>query len=484
MRRLRAQSKWELRSEELNGRQYIVVPVVPLATGVHVGMDGQATYYPADELATAVTYNNGRPVVIYHPEASANDPTVLQERGVGMLYNLRFDDGKWRADAWFDVERMEAVSPGLLDRIKAGELIEVSSGVYGRFEAAAGTWNGETYEVVAHTIVLDHLAILPAATGACSVADGCGIHANKSMAENNVTTIPEGTVIDKIKALFGFQGTAEERARNAARMKRQIDLLEMSLDDLWPAVYKAVSGLDNTSWSHWVREVYDSYVIYEATTTNPNEGEGPKTILYKRSYTKNDDLSVSLGDDTQEVKEQREYVPVNNEETQKQNCQCDKEKKDMQKEQKVKALIACERTKWAPEDEQFLMGLTDDQLDKMTVDPPKEEPKAEPPKVNEEKPEPEQKQTFADLLANAAPEDREMWARFQERAKAEKARLIGEIRANAACQFSEEELGGKSISDLQKIAGLAKPRDYSGSSAAPTQNAEPPMPPPLFEVKK
>ena len=123
-----------IRREELNGRQYIVVPMVMILEGVHVGSQGPV-YYSLDELAKTPKQWNMKPIVIEH-------------------------------------------------RLP----MEVSTGLFSELVMESGTWNGEEYKGKIINIRADHLAILPKKQGACSLSDGAGLLINQSYANNDSNT--------------------------------------------------------------------------------------------------------------------------------------------------------------------------------------------------------------------------------------------------------------------------------------------------------
>lgn len=168
---------------EWNKKEYIVVPVVMMVEGVHHGSRGPV-YHNPDELGRIEASWNGIPVTISHPIndeqqfISANSPNVLEKYSVGTIFNTHLEDGKLKAEAWLDVQRLTAVSPETLDKVRKGEIIEVSVGIFNDEDEVEGDWNNEHYIAVAKNYRPDHLALLPGEVGACSVADGCGVRVN------------------------------------------------------------------------------------------------------------------------------------------------------------------------------------------------------------------------------------------------------------------------------------------------------------------
>lgn len=169
------------RREELNGKTYTVVPMVLLTEGVHAGSDGPM-YYPREELAKTPAIWNMKPVVVYHPAAgeSATDPDVARRRQVGMVMNAHWRDGKLRAEAWLEDMRVAAVDARIATSLSQNQTVEISTGLFTDRVYAPGRWGKEYFDYVATNYRPDHVAILPDTTGACSVADGCGLLRNNA----------------------------------------------------------------------------------------------------------------------------------------------------------------------------------------------------------------------------------------------------------------------------------------------------------------
>lgn len=165
------------RREQLDGREYLVVPAVAIRAGVLNGY-----YAPAEEIAAYVDAWNGRPFTLRHPEdgtgyISANSPTVLQKSGLGFLFNSRMDGDRLHCELWVDVAKAQALGGdalAVLQRFEAGEPTEVSTGYFCDIEETAGVLDGKPYAGIQRNIRPDHIAALPGEVGACSWRDGCG----------------------------------------------------------------------------------------------------------------------------------------------------------------------------------------------------------------------------------------------------------------------------------------------------------------------
>ena len=91
-----------IRSETLDGKRHIVVPVVMMVEGVHNGSQGPLLHL-AEELGRFPGAWNGIPVTIQHPQdgdmfVSANSPNIINSQVVGRVFNTRFEDGKLKGE--------------------------------------------------------------------------------------------------------------------------------------------------------------------------------------------------------------------------------------------------------------------------------------------------------------------------------------------------------------------------------------------------
>jgi hypothetical protein len=180
------------RLAKMLGRAYYVVPMTTIVPGVLNGSKGPL-YYPPEEVSKNPSAWDGIPLLVYHPTSNGrpvrgNDPDVIADSGIGTVYRTRFQDGRLRSEGWFDIEatrnydkRLQAAGkPAILPRLERGEPIELSTGLYtDNTPAANGARDpkrNKPYSFIARNYRPDHLAILPDQRGACSVADGCGVH--------------------------------------------------------------------------------------------------------------------------------------------------------------------------------------------------------------------------------------------------------------------------------------------------------------------
>jgi hypothetical protein len=167
---------------QLEGRPHYVVPTVMIVAGVHAGSEGPVLY-TADCLAQSVPLWNGKPIIVYHAglygNSAAADPSVFNKQKVGTLFNTRWDGHRLWAESWIDTERVGQVDERVLEAIRTGRTLEVSTGMAIAFDDGQPAEVGER---AALQLFPDHLAILPDKRGACSVLDGAGLFCGGSRA--------------------------------------------------------------------------------------------------------------------------------------------------------------------------------------------------------------------------------------------------------------------------------------------------------------
>jgi hypothetical protein len=463
------------RTEQWEGREYRVFPVVALKEGVHRGSDG-SLFYPEEELEKFAEAWNGRPVPIFHPTAmdgrpvSSNQPAVIATQSVGYTFNFFYDRTlkALKGELWIDVGKAEQVHPGILAQM--AQKMEVSTGLFSEMDAAPGAWNGEPYDAVARNYRPDHVALLPGGRGACSWGDGCGVRAN---AQDGGEGQPGGQV-------SGLSARLKDMAYSAMGILLALGKKPagMSLEDVRSEVHKIVNSYDNPQWINFLRAVYDDSFVYLAEPINGNQPMSPgspprQARLYRQEYKWDAGKPVTTGDPT-EVKEETRYVPVaaNTVPAGADQSNQAKEDKPMANEtkpcceEKVQMLIEHEGTRFEEKDREWLLSLNAEQIDRLI---PVEKPAAAPA------PKPEATaaavavaatanagKSVDQYIADAPPEMRGMLANAFREYQGKKATLVADLVANKNCRFTKEQLEGMETEALQNLTDLAK-----GAAVAP-----------------
>lgn len=204
-----------IRRERVNGREYLVAPMTLIQPNTILPGSQGAGFYPASENRRSAEAWNGMPLLINHPApvdgrgVSAQHPGVIDKQGVGVARNVRADaSGKLQGEAWFDVERTRKVDQRVLDKLQSGEPIELSTGLFLDKEPAPP---GARYAWVGRNYRPDHVAILPDQLGACSVADGCGVLANKH--KHRCLCKPKGRTMSETHAFVLYNAKWDTEAR-------------------------------------------------------------------------------------------------------------------------------------------------------------------------------------------------------------------------------------------------------------------------------
>ncbi len=474
------------REETFEGRQYLIHPVTMLMEGVHEG-NGGPLLYRANDIEAATQFWNGVPLCLYHPQdkegnlVSANSPEMLEQFGVGSVYNSYWDNGL-KGEIWTDIEKANKVDPQLVGMIKSPDFeLQVSTGLYHGTLGEAGTWNDISYNDEAISHIPDHLSLLPGKEGACSWQDGCGVRANENIVEEKVTAeIPV-----KVNVTYNHdEEEGEQFAKDFISNFKQslliklkndgIKINEISHGDLNGKLRTELVRLrkqPNSNTYHYLEETYDDYFIYEV------EDEKGSRRYYKQKYTVDSEKDeVIFLDDPIEVKKVTEYKPITDNE--KEVIMPDKEEKKCC-EELIDSLVANEKTQFTDEDKVWLADMTQDQLEKLVPvvneKPEEEETKPEAvvdpivdPTVNQEPDkEPEKVATLEELLANAAPNLKEGIESAVKAHEEKKAKMIDAIVANKRNAFDKADLEGRHIDEITKLIALAHVEpDFSGQAGS------------------
>ena len=431
-----------VRYDRMEGRDYLVAPMVMITEGVHNGSGG-SLYYPKEELQKTPEVWNYKPVVVYHPTmngvgVSACDPTIISSRKVGVIMNTKYDkeSGKLRAEAWLEKDRVQEVDDRILASLENNEIMELSTGLFTDNERTDGEWQGERYTHVARNYRPDHLALLPDKVGACSVADGAGLLQLNAEQKSSLEVA--------IQNEFGQETILKEIVTSQVICQNGDDLFQVDC-----------SFEDNT------------FLINADSRVNVN-GDGLKDGQV------GDTVPVTIGES------------------------------EMAKTEIVDGLIDNDATSFSEEDREQLLELNEELLQKIepVVNDDPEEPAAEEDDsveeeaVAEEAPAEEAAEeaeevvdnnsdalTVEEYIANAPEGIRDMLKAGLAAHQRDRQDLIDVVVANEKNIFSEAQLNSKSIDELQGLAALAGVEEepvanaaapsYAGAAApAPVRNAK------------
>lgn len=488
----------KIRTAVYQEREHVVIPVVALMEGVIWPVNASSPeFVPAEELALAPAGWNGRPCMPDHPadgaaRISANNPMVLEKYKFGEVFNAEYKDKKLVMEAWLDPQRAEAVGPLALDvirRARAGEMVEVSVGVFIVTEEKTGEYNGKPYKAIWHNIVPDHLALLPSGTiGACSNDMGCGapraasVHVVKDNTYELVHVHRAASAAETPKKTLTEWIREKMRVRGAAQGLSDNDLRQM-LNTAVQGIEPGFQGVENV-FPEDGTFVYGCYI----------EGQG--FSLYERSY-KLKGGEVSVSDKRKSVEPITTYEEVKSAES-RAACGCnggtennaggssmktrkervaDYVKKLRLKNPKPEVLSAYE----AMPEEQFA-ALETAEIEEVapaaattpapaaTTTPTPEEVAAAAQRAAAaaEAAKPKTK-TEEEYLAEMPESMRSVFVEHRAAQQARKSELVGKLKT-AQAEYTEEQLNAMPIADLEKVARLLKaggvPIDYTPMTVA------------------
>ena len=537
---LRLALKGTTRTDTYEGRDYLVVPVVALVEGViHAVNAPTPELVLAEEFTFAADAWNGRPVMFDHPiingeQVSANSPDILAKSGIGLIFNTKVSNKQLEMEAWLDSTKIADLGGDIADvetRVKAGETLEISVGAFVKTEPTSGVKNGQAYEGIWRNIVPDHLAFLPAgATGACSVAMGCGasraaayITTAKGFKEVDAT-VKRRSLRERLVALLPMRQAVAGWSQNDIRDEirealKSIEPLYQYIEDVWEedgyVVYSVWSAVEGGTLS------FDAY----GYPVDPY-----RTKMYHRDFTMTTEGEVTFTDTRFEVETVISFEPVTATGTEPratQSCQhcggsaaTQHDGDGMDKKERIATLMAHAHN--PIKEEAALMALTDDGLkaleasckkakeadekriiaasDARTAEEKQKDELLEKLKTCTQKVyseadlkamKVEELQKVADLVTAAsaqpevaseedwmksAPENvRSMVLRFQTAEQKQKDELIASLKT-AQKVYSEDELKKLNVEELQRIATLSNvetaPVDFSARASARAESGD------------
>lgn len=297
-----------VRRETYMGREHYVVPAVLVRSKILQNNLGR-TFLPAEDITPEwAELANGTPAVADHPGASARQPDVMNKLGVGFIYRARAQNGALKADVFLDPARVGDVADlqVVLDKLDAGEKVEVSTGFPVTVDATPGVHNGSEYDVVIHPAGFDHLAVFAEAIGACSVEDGCGLAANRSEGcgcehvedppDTDPSTVARHSAwhgfFVKAARFLGWLPAENESDEDRRSMLRSALIERFGADDRWLFVDSVFSD--------------DGQVVFEVESRS-----GGESGLFRADYEIDESGAVTLGEPV-EVRRVTTFEPVAN----------------------------------------------------------------------------------------------------------------------------------------------------------------------------
>lgn len=497
-------------TKTLDGVSYLVFPVISMVgdSVVWPANSEVPCFVPSETLQFCVESRNYRPIVMNHPHdgtsyVSACSPDILSKYQFGFIFNARFEDGKVKSEMWLDPLRAEKIqlgAPEALERLKAGEIVEVSEGDYTIEEEVSGvTSSGEAYGSKWLLAIPDHLAILPLGVeGACSVAKhGCG--GNRVMAADPGKGIYQDPSRPyEVTLSQGLRTMNENENKKLSLAQRFMGFLKgrspqdlMMKSELHAKLYNALAEVEPGLWGIDDYDTDNKVVIYSVRVIY-NEWTGVSEYFYwQRSYTVDSNENVSVGETKTQVEPFVNWKPViasdNNpdlsvsEESRNNNsnlsanetpCGCKDKSKENEampvvsekKKSLIQSLISG-KSPFTAASNKVLEEMEEATLEELDKKYKEEEVKPEATATVEA---PATPATTSDS-SNSAPatvevpaqelEDlRSMAAQYRAQQEAQKSHLIKSLLANPSVSsvYKEEDLKKKSLTDLSDLAKVCQ----------------------------
>jgi hypothetical protein len=280
-----------------SGGRYTVANVVGCVDGLV--MNGML--YPAEQLAAGAPSLEGKPAPAGHPKDDAgryisalSGNALLTSYAGAVCTNVRHEGGRTLYDVVINEAQARAHPDGarLVERLDAAmngsnaEPIHVSTGLFCKAITANGESLGKKYQRIATEIVYDHSAFLLNESGAGTPEQGVGMFLNAAGEPEQVEAVNVAEALDRRDE--GLHGWLRKLLPNSS---------DLSFEQIREGLYKSLGE------GGWVREVFARYAIW-----SDREGR-----MFRQDYTvASDGSSVAFSGTAQEVREKREYEPVNN----------------------------------------------------------------------------------------------------------------------------------------------------------------------------
>ena len=420
----------KIRTEYLDKRLHLVVPMIMLLEGVHNGR-----LYLDEDLSNAPESWNGRPIVVTHPKENGepvsvnSSPRLVEKTRIGTIFNSSYQDKKLTAEGWIDVDRAMLIAPEILNRINNSKPLELSTGLWFLEEEKEGDWNGEPYYGIARHYKPDHVAFLPNEKGACSWKDGCGVRANEvEIAEGELSL---HCIVDKLYQMVNVGDKPVNVGDSVVDTGRRL------------------------------KEVYFDYFTFVDIEGN----------LYKQDYKVNKKGDIVIKGDPEKVKKMVSYEIAHKQEF---NSSTHFVKEvGMDKKEKIDYILGTKKMGHEEKKRPGLEALSDEDLEwqyKMAenfrnckscngdVLPGKIEDKTIATNQGEAKP-----KTLQEYIKDTPAEFKDVITESVRMHNERKSLLVNAIKGNKRNRFSLEKLNAMSIDEIETLVALAQVDvDFSG----------------------
>lgn len=493
-----------VRRETLGGVEYLVAPMVAIKAGV---LNDELV--PEEEIGKYLKAWAGRPFVIGHPKAddgadvTANDPRRLAQISIGQFFPLDFKGGKLHGEIWTDIKKAKHLggdAQAVLMRLQSGTPLEVSTAYFRDLEEKAGEYEGQPYVGIARNLRPDHVAALLHTEGACSWADGCGaprVNEEGDM-EVNVRSAARTPSYDGVETTSWadvaktFQAYRDGYYKHRGNRPDDPDDIPSRVQDA-PAAMRAWIA-SKTLLGEADAELERDLLMFPVVNPSTDKlnagavravlgGRGASAKIPAGALKSAQDKARSLlenvikaDSDQSKSKLRQAFETIAN---------ALKITVGGGKMGYVESIVNDGRLGLKAEQ---LEGLDEEALKALAAFLEKV-PAEEPPETDEQEDSDEQEDTDEEPGCNEAPNVGEaMDAAFADLGGVEgvkgilaglkadadqrKAELIGKLKANAQCAFTEDRLKAMELDDLEALHRTLAPADYRGQGGGPVANTE------------
>lgn len=276
----------KFRTETLNNREHLVTDMVPIVCDSVMNQG----LYPRDEVVNTIDQMNFLPTPSSHPSVggallSAHHPVAVNAHGMGgFTRNPRLEGDKVMCEFWLDTEVANRTPDGIetIRRIKTGEPVGVSTGLTVNKEPAPE--GVEDYDWIARNMQYDHVAIL-------LNEEAAGAHVGTELVLNDA-----GVLICNAEDAVAINADHIKSSHDTMTAHDIQDELRTQARSIWP----------EELFFLWVAALFplDNTIVFNIEARADSKGEK----FVRLSFTVNDDGTVTLGSDAQEVR--RGFIDV------------------------------------------------------------------------------------------------------------------------------------------------------------------------------
>ncbi len=450
-----------VRTEELRGQEYTVIPAIGLVEGV---LQGAAS--PGPELALAEEFGDvpaawdGRPVTLDHPQrdgvfVSANRPDVFEVETVGFMFNTQLTGEKaqkLKTELWIENARMPKAE---MDRLMSGKEIEVSTGFFADSLPYPGTFGDKEFETILVNIKPDHLAILPEGTlGACNFEDGCGApRVNMTKDERKVAALKVKLEKAALKAAADHDEDEDKKGKKKKKTPKKNSSECSCNTEAGACACQKVK--DNEGTKSIAKLKFQSKGKGTRADAINQVVSGLQALLKEDSMDKDTLISEIIAAEVNAFAAgDKETLSKLSVEALKGILANGEEAEGSEGEGDGSAAAATEEAAAEAAAAEAAAGESADE----NSGEEEEEVNTDPPSIEE-------------YIAGAPAEIGQVLTAGLNQLKAKQTRIISGIKANKANSFSDADLLAMSIEDLEKLAKFAKVQDYSGKGGPKANEA-------------